>query len=81
MPFLLASLDHEGHGSCMKRTRRLSIYGLILTALVALWISTEPRTALGITLSLLAFLFVVALKNAAHEILKFERNQRPDLHI
>jgi hypothetical protein len=55
------------------------VFALTLGALAALWVISGPLTAIAVGFSIFAYLFVLAMKSAAEEILRFEREQRPDL--
>jgi DMSO/TMAO reductase YedYZ heme-binding membrane subunit len=59
---------------------RISVIAATLGALGALWVVTSPLTAIAAGSSIFAFLFVLAVKSAAEEIRRFEREQRPDLY-
>jgi Flp pilus assembly protein TadB len=59
---------------------RISVIATTLSALGALWVVTSPLTAIATGLALVAYLFVLGMKSAAEEILRFEREQRPDLY-
>jgi hypothetical protein len=37
-------------------------------------------TAIGVGFTIFAYLFVLAMKSAAEEIQRYERDQRPDLY-
>jgi hypothetical protein len=50
-----------------------------ISALAALWVLASPTTAIAVGFFLFAYLFVLAMKSAAEEILRFEADQRPDL--
>ena len=64
----------------MSKVVRIIVVALTLAALAMLWELAGPLTALAIFLTLCAYLAVLALKSAAEEIQRFEREQRPDLH-
>jgi hypothetical protein len=52
---------------------------MTLVGLGALWAFAGPRMAIAAGFGIFAYLFVLAMKSAAEEILRFEREQRPDL--
>jgi hypothetical protein len=64
----------------MSRIFRLPVFALLAGALAALWMFAGPLTSIGVGFTVFAYLFVLAMKSAAEEILRFERDQRPDLY-
>jgi membrane protein implicated in regulation of membrane protease activity len=80
MAFLLACGAFDVHGGYMSRIVRISVFALTLSALAVLWVATGPLTAIGVGFSIFAYLFVLAMKSAAEEIQRFDRDQRPDLY-
>jgi hypothetical protein len=79
MTFLLACGAFEGHEGDMSRVVLKIVVALTLGALAVLWVAIGPLTAIGVGFTIFAYLFVFAMKSAAEEILRFERDQRPDL--
>jgi hypothetical protein len=80
MAFLLACGAFDEHEGDMSRIVRISVFALTLSSLAVLWVATGPLTAIGVGFTILAYLFVLAMKSAAEEIQRFERDQRPDLY-
>ena len=79
MTFLFDRNRRLGHGEVMSKILRTSLLALTLGALGALWVFAGPKTAIAAGFATFAYLFVLAMKSAAAEILRFEREQRPDL--
>jgi membrane protein implicated in regulation of membrane protease activity len=80
MAFLLACGAFDGHEGVMSRTVRTSVFALTLGTLAALWVTSGPLTAIGVGFTIFAYLFVLAMKSAADEMKRIERDQRPDLY-
>jgi hypothetical protein len=80
MAFLLACGAFNRHAGDMPRIIRISLFALTLSSFAALWVTSGPRTAFGVGFTIFAYLFVLAMKSAAEEIQRIERDQRPDLY-
>ena len=80
MAFLFDRGAFDGHKEVMSRMVRISVFALTLSALAALWVTSGALTAIGVGFTVCAYLFVLAMKSAADEILRFKRDQRPDLY-
>nr|WP_314444128.1 hypothetical protein [uncultured Sphingomonas sp.] len=79
MAFLLDRNRRVRQGRAMPTILRTSLFALTLGALGALWVIAGPMTAIAAGFATFAYVFVLAMKSAAAEILRFEREQRPDL--
>lgn len=80
MIFLFATERRKAQEAIMATIVRLGMIAVTMGALGALWVRNGPFTAIAAGLTLFAFLFVLAMKSAAEDILQFEREQRPDLY-
>ena len=78
--FLLDLASPDRQVVSMSKTVRLTISGIIIAGLISVWVAAGALYALAISLTMLSYLFVLGMKNAAEEILRFEREQRPDLY-
>jgi hypothetical protein len=79
MAFLFAYGDLDWHDGGMSTILRISLFAITLGALGALWVITGPFNAIAAGFTIFGYLFVLAMKSAAEEILRHEREQRPDL--
>jgi hypothetical protein len=53
---------------------------MTIAGLALVWVAAGPLCALAVCFTILGYLFVLGMKNAAEEIRRFEREQRPDLY-
>jgi Flp pilus assembly protein TadB len=80
MTFIFACGSFVRQREVMSTIIRLSLLAATLAALGALWVVTSPLTAVAVGFTIFAYLFVLAMKSAAEEILRFEQEQMPDLY-
>jgi hypothetical protein len=65
----------------MKTLNLLGALALAVAALALIWMEFGMLTAFGIAFSIAGYLFVLAMRKAAAEIMAYEQDQRPDLHV
>ena len=64
----------------MKTLSRLGSIALVMALLGIIWMKFGMLTAIAIAFSVAGYLVVLAMRNAAADIIAYERDQRPDLH-
>jgi hypothetical protein len=64
----------------MTKIFRLTLFAAIVTSVAAVWAVGGALAALAAGFSILGYMFVLGLKNATEEILRYEMEQRPDLY-
>jgi uncharacterized membrane protein len=64
----------------MRRYNRLGLTIIMVMLLAAVWLNFGLLAALGVSFATGGYFLVLAMRMAADEIKRYERDQRPDLH-
>lgn len=65
----------------MRKMKWIVLAALATGAIALLWVKVGVLAALGVAFSVVAYLFVLTMRTAAQDIMRYERDQRPDLNV
>jgi hypothetical protein len=81
MNFILDAMSSRPQAETMSKLARVTAAVLFVAALALVWVRFGTSAALGVAFTVLSYGFVSVMRTAADEIRRYERDQRPDLHV